>query len=356
MKKTIFASGIIVLALSGTIFVRQKLNKTEEIVPTTSQPIQVSAQTVANSRSFVQKIEYPAIVSGDSEAIVSAKNSGTITAMNLALGNFVSAGQFLAKIDDIGANLLEGKNDFKSSQIQALEITLKQAKESEDLAEKNYKDNKNTATKTAWDIAKLQTKNAKIALSGALDNRNIIAPISGRISEKFVSTGDSVNIGQPLVRISNVNLIKFQFYVDQEILSYIKIGFPVNILKDEEILPCQIRNISPIADSATKRFLVEAVLNKKIDPIIGTILKAQIEITKKPAKENGLILPLSAITIGQNENYIFVRENNLAKKVTVKISNISGETAEIETNLPKDAEIIISGNKLLNDQTPIEIN
>lgn len=356
MKKTIIAGVIVVLILGGTIFIRQKSNKTAEVAPTASQPIQASVQTVKNSRSLVQKIEYPAIVSADSEAVVSAKSSGTITALNLSLGNFVSAGQFLAKIDDIGNNLSEGKNDFQSSQIQALEIALKQAKESESLAKDNYKNNKTDATKTAWDIAKLQTKGAEVSLSSALDSHNIIAPISGRITEKFVSVGDSISVGQPLARISNVNLIKFQFYVDQEILPFLKTGFPVSILKNEEILPCQIRNISPVADSTTKRFLVEAVLLKKIDPLIGTILKAQIEITKKPTKENDLILPLSAITIGQNENYIFVVENNLAKKVVVNITNISGETAEIETNLPSDTKIIIAGNKLLSDQMPIEIN
>jgi membrane fusion protein, multidrug efflux system len=356
MKKLIFALIIIVLILGGAIFIRQKNNKPTESNLSSFQPIKVSVKNADESRFFAEKIEYPAVVSGDSEATINAKSSGTITALNVALGNFVSSGQFLVKIDDIGTNLSEGKNDFKSSQIQALEISLKQAKESESLAKENYKDNKTDTTKTAWDIAKLQTKNAEIALLGALDSRNIIAPISGRIVQKFVSLGDFVNLGQPLAKISNINLVKFQFYVDQEILPYIKTGFPVNLNADGETIICKIKNISPVADTTTRRFLVEAIPNEKIDPLIGTILKVSLEITRKPAKENSLLLPISAITIGQNENYIFIVENDRAKKIPANISNISGEIAEIEADLPKDAQIIISGNKLLSDQTPIEIN
>jgi RND family efflux transporter MFP subunit len=355
MKKTLIASAIIILILGGIVFTRRKNNPQEAAQNTVTKPFSVEIKTVKNSQNFTEKIEYPAVVSGDSEAVVNAKSSGTITAMNLALGNFVRAGQFLAKIDDIGAKSSFGKNDFRSSQIQTLEIALKQAKEAESLAKKNYKDDDTNANKTAWDIAKLQTESAKISLSGALDSRNITAPISGRISEKFVSIGDSINIGQPLFKISNTDLIKFQFYVDQEILSYLKIGFPVNIKQNEKILPCKIRTISPIADSATKRFLIEAILEKQIDPLIGTLLVAEIEITKNPSGEKNLILPLSAITIGQNENYIFIAENNLAKKIVVTISKISGETAEIETDLPEETKIIIDGNKLLSDGSPIEI-
>ncbi|HRY82764.1 MAG TPA: efflux RND transporter periplasmic adaptor subunit [Candidatus Moranbacteria bacterium] len=356
MKKIIFALAIIALILGGAIFIRQRNNKPESSNSNSFQPIKVSIKTAEESKLFVQKIEYPAIVSGESEAMVNAKSSGTITAVNISIGNFVNAGQFLAKIDEIGANLSSGKNNFESSQIQTLELALKQAKENESLAKKNYKNGKSDTTKTAWDIAKLQTKSAEVALSGALDSRNIIAPISGRITEKYVSVGDSINIGQPLAKISNINSTKFQFYVDQEILPYIKIGYPVNIKEGEKIIPCRIKNISPIADDTTKRFLIEATANEKTTSLIGTILSAEIEITKKSSKGNSLILPISAITIGQNENYIFIVENDKAKKINVNILKISGETAEIEADLPSDSQIIISGNKLLGDQTPVETN
>ena len=129
-------------------------------------------------------------------------------------------------------------------------------------------------------------------------------------------------------------------------------------IKDDQgnILPGRISNISPQADANTRRFLIEAVLSQKIDPLIGTVVMVSVETTTLPSEDNVIILPLSAITVGQNENYIFIVENNRAKKISIEIKKISGETAEILTkNLNSEDRIIISGNKLVKEGSLVSI-
>ena len=70
---------------------------------------------------------------------------------------------------------------------------------------------------------------------------------------------------------------------------------------------------------------------------------------------NSLILPLSTLTIGQNETYLFTAEEGKAKKVSVEILKISGETAEVSAELPPDALGIVEGNKLVQEGEGIEI-
>ena len=59
------------------------------------------------------------------------------------------------------------------------------------------------------------------------------------------------------------------------------------------------------------------------------------------------------ITIGQNNSYIFIDENNIAKKVFITIVKVEGEAAEIKVNLPSEAKIIITNSKILQDGDPV---
>lgn len=356
MKKTILAGIIIVFIFGGMFFLRQKNSSQDDNLKTSPVHTLVKVKTAKDSKSLKEIIEYPAIISSDSEATLSAKNSGIIISANIDLGRFVSQGQNLVKIDDMGTNLTLGKNNFESSEIQRLEIALKQAKKSEDLADENYDDDKSESNKIARDIAKLQVKNAELSLLSAIDSRNIVAPISGQITEKFVSVGDSVSLGQPLAKITNTNLIKFQFYVEKEKLTDLKIGQPLEVISDtQEKIPAKIVRISPSADPATKRFLIEAKPDQKITSPIGTILKISLEIERKPQNDSSYILPLPAVIVSQNENYIFIAENEKAKKINVSIEKIVGETAEIKAELLPEDKIIIEGNRFLANDSLIKI-
>ena len=88
------------------------------------------------------------------------------------------------------------------------------------------------------------------------------------------------------------------------------------------------------------------------DFALGTIVNIVIFIEKKSDAKN-IILPLSAIEIGQNDTKIFTVENGQAKTVPVTIVKIQGETAEIKTDLPDTAIVITDGNKLIQEGDPI---
>ena len=360
-KQRIIPILILVIGIAGAIFLfRQNAQKNAALNVPAEVKVEaknVGVQTAAQSRTLKEMKSYPALVASDQEATITAKASGTITSLNFDLGDKVSAGKVLATIDDSGNNLGEGKNDFQSLQIQQLELGVKQAKESLDLAKDNDKALNTNATDSAKKIAELQLKNAKLALQSALDSHSITATLAGSVIQKSVSVGDSVTLGQPLATIANLNQMKFQFYVDETDLKSFKLGTAVNV-KDNQgnTLPARISHISPQADSSTRRFLVEAVLTKVVDPLLGTVVNVEFETLRTAQTTDSIILPLSAINIGQNENSIFIVDNGHAKKVIVSLKKIVGETAEISAqDFSPETQIIISGNKLLQDQDLINI-
>jgi HlyD family secretion protein len=378
-KKRIILIILIVAVAALFIFIARS---TKKPVVTNSEvqklPQDVSIQSVSDSRSFQQDIQYPATVVGDQEIEVAATSSGTATVVNYTLGSQVGAGSLLARIDDLGNNQKMGESGFKSTDIQQSQLSVKRAKEELDIAKNTYNNLKDqydyekkhpeltqTVTKTqkdnakeAVDIAEINLKNQKVGYKGSLDNHLITSPISGYVTQKMVEAGDSISVGTPLFKISKTMNVKIQFFVDEQQLASIAKGMDLNMTTSSgNNVPVIVRNISPQADSATKRFLIEAYpkIPGAENLLSGTIVSVSFSVKKIPGESGALILPLSAINIGQNENYIFVAENGKAKKINVDVLNVSGETADIKADLPADAEIIIQGSKLVRDGQDINI-
>jgi RND family efflux transporter MFP subunit len=377
-KKRMIALALAVAVAALFVLVALHFRKSSSGVLTEIQkpPQDVTVQSVADSTRYEEKIQYPATIAGDQEISVSATTSGTATVTNFELGSYVSAGSLLVKIDDVGPFSKTGDKNFKSSDVNQAELDVKQAEEEVEVAEANYdsvkqqydyqKDNpslpqtvtraQKDAAKEAVDVAKIHLKNLKVGYKGTLDDHLVTSPISGYVTQKSVSTGDSVATGQALFSISKTKKIKIQFYVDEQQLDSIEKGTELSLTDNSgNQMPIIVRNISPQADPVTRRFLVEAYLKQDPQLFPGTIVSVSFSFEKTPSEPDALILPLSAINIGQNENYIFIAENGHAKKVNVDLVNVSGETADVKANLSPGTEIILNGSRLVSDGAAINI-
>lgn len=211
-------------------------------------------------------------------------------------------------------------------------------------------------SKAQLDLASLAYQNAQVSLQNVYDSRLLVTPITGTVTKKSVNVGDTVSAGQVLASVSEISTIKLTFFVDKDNLPYFSNGQKISISNNGDLATNgHITNIALSADPLTKRFLIEAMPDKT-DPekfSLGTIINLKIQISKKSQNPNSLILPLSAIEIGQNANYIFIVKDNKAVKQPIEIVKVEGETAEIKTKLPKETLIIIDGNKQVEDGSPV---
>lgn len=364
-KKKIIASTLAV-AFLFVIAMRLPSKPTAEAEKSTKKIIAVLVRSAEESKNLMQKIEYPANIVGDQEIKITAKSAGTIIYAPGNIGDSVKVGSVIAKIDDSSA-LEAGNQGLKSLQVQQSEIALRQAKESYELAKELYDNLKDSSeatdsqldsAKAQKDIAKLQYENASLTLNSNVDNRLITSPISGFIINKAVSVGDSVSVGQLLAIVSQSSNIKIQFYVDQTEKKNLARGQEISIVDVQgNSTSSIIRNIASSADPISKRFLVEAYpkQNTGKNLIAGTIATVSIQKNIKPNVAENLLLPLSAIGIGQNENYIFIVENNVARKIAVEVVSVNGENAEISAQISAQTLIVTEGNKLIRDGETVEI-
>ena len=371
-RKTFAVATIVAIAfLIVGIASRKKAIQTAEV---TRPAIPIKTQSVSQSTSLAKMTTLPATVVGESEVSVTAKTSGTVTSLTFDFSKYVPQGSTLAIIDDSGANLAIGSDGLRSSSAQIQDLAAEQAKQALALAKKNYQNLKDLydaeqknqtivqgvtkvqvdSAKKQVDIAQIQYRSAQIGAKGSLDAHFVISPLSGYVTNKYVSVGDSVVQGQKIATISKTNRFKIQFYVNQEDLAALTVG--QNISLNDGVAQASIKNIGISADPTTKRFLVEALLERPSDSQsiqLGTIIDVSYETVIKPQRSDLIILPLSAITISQNGSFVMVAEGNMARKHPVTVEHIDGEIAQISTDLAPEQLIIIEGNKLLTDRSVI---
>lgn len=205
--------------------------------------------------------------------------------------------------------------------------------------------------KAQLDAARIQYQNSLIALNNLTSNYQLLSPISGTITQKLIAPGETINPGQLLFVISKSDSLKIQFYVDYDTLSFLYVGMPVSIQHtDGRSFDAGITALSSSADATTKRFLVEAEPNDdKIDFAPGTITDAFLTISIEPEDPSNILLPISAVEVSPSGSSIYVNEADRAKQVPVTVVKIQGESAELKTDLPESARVIVEGNRLLHE-------
>lgn len=213
------------------------------------------------------------------------------------------------------------------------------------------------AAKTQVETAELQYNNAVVALQSLYDAHSIVAPINGTITKVFVADGQAVAQGQAVATVSQTQNIKVQFFIEADNLKDIVLGLPVTVVDDNNVShPGLVAAVSPQADLITRRFLVEVKLEDSTGLFLGTVVTVKLELIKTATTAGSVILPLAAITVGQNGNYIFIAENGRAKRASVEIQEVLGESARVKVDLPAETMIITEGNRLLEEGQGISFN
>jgi membrane fusion protein (multidrug efflux system) len=213
-----------------------------------------------------------------------------------------------------------------------------------------------SSSRMQMESAKLQYNNAVTALQSLYDSHSLISPIAGTVTKLPIADGQTVSQGQVALVVSQPENLKIQFYVEADNLQSINPGLPAKIIDAGGTeYSGLVVTVSPQADSLTKRFLAEVKLDEGSSLLLGTVVDVKLDIIKNAASAEFSILPLSAITIGQNEKYIFIADNGVAKKVPVEVNEVIGEYAQIKTDLAANAAIVIDGNRLLREGQTVKI-
>lgn len=290
-----------------------------------------------------------------SDSTLSSQRTAFFTLQGSVVSSLTSAKNTLSTLENLGAT--------NKSESDALDNAVKSAESQLEVANIGLENSK-IALSNAIQSQDKQILSAQTSLDSAQGQLDLVssqvadlmvrAPISGQITSKLIEIGAEVSPGQKIAGIQQSERVKIEISLASRDIYRIKLGQSVKLNED---LEGQIILISPAADPITRKVKVEILFdNKEGELIPGTFIDVVIPVEKlKQTNLNSFFIPLRSVIITQNESYIYVAEEGVAKKRNVSTGEVEGALIEIVEGVNNGDYLITEGSKSLEDGDNVEI-
>ncbi|WP_301068924.1 efflux RND transporter periplasmic adaptor subunit [Pseudooceanicola sp.] len=290
--------------------------------------------------SLVLRTVGSAVSLGRAEVI--ASEAGEVVDSALRANKLVEKGEVLLRLDDRTERL-------------SLEI----AQASRDQAQETvsrYQGLRINGTSVVTDVAlseaevALRLAEANVGLAEiALEDRTIVAPISGRLGLSEVNIGDRLSIGDAIVTVDDSTTLLATFEVPERSIALLTEGKPVFVSTPTyagRIFEGQITAFDSRLDSVTRSATVQA----EIDNSEGLLLSGMTFAIRMSEETDPLpVVPATAITWDRSGAGIWVVEDGSTSRAPVTIRYRNGDQVWVETDAPVGAQIVAEGAAKLRE-------
>lgn len=344
-----FASLILCLALAAYQFGCSNA----ESKPPEAEEEEEAAPAVPVEAAMVVRSDISAFFTGtasleaEEEASVATKASGVVTQIFVEEGDYIRAGQALAKLDGERLALELARTEVSLNKLQ------REHERNEDLYEKQlisieeYERVKSEfeTQKAAYDLAKLE-----------LDYTTVRAPISGIIAQRFIKVGNTLQVNEPTFHISDFDPLLAIMNVPERELGKLQVGQAARLTVDalpNTVFDGTIKRISPIVDASTGTFKVTIEVqddSKQLKP--GMFGRIQIIYDTHLST---LLVPKEALIEEDEDISLYVVQDSIAVRIKVDRGYMDSRYAEILDGVSEGAQVITAGQGSLRDSSRVEI-
>jgi len=282
-----------------------------------------------------------------------AGEGGMISAVLVDAGDWVGAGQVLARVDrsvqtqqanQLSAQIRAAEADAALAQA---ELERAQALVSRGFISKADLDRK-TATRDAA-RARVGVAQAQLAeMQARIGRLDIRAPAAGRVLERSVEPGQVVGSGGPaLFRIARDGAVEMRAAIAEQNMTRLKVGIPVKVtpVGQTKAFDGSIWLLSPIVDPETRQG--EARIRLPSDPALkpGGFATAQVI----SGSADMPLLPESAVQNDAKGSFVYVvNPDNRVVRRDVTLGMVSNEGIAIASGLSGNEQVVLSAGAFLN--------
>ena len=319
--------------------------KKSDTTKTKEKMVEVVAMPI-EPQIFKTYIEVQGRIDADENVSLSTQMPGTITQINVKVGDHVTKGQELALTD---ARAIQ-------QQISDLQTNL-------DLAKQVYDRQKNLwDQKIGTEVQYLQAKTNKESLEKKLNSANeqlrmskIISPIDGTVDAVNIKLGQMVAPGLSAITVINFSNLKVKADVAESYAARVKTGNEVQVLFPDakDSISSKVSYASRAISSLSRTFNVEVMLDNTKEYHPNMVAKLRINDFQSPAPE--IIIPVKYIQRGTSDNYVLVAQNGKSVKKIIKTNREYNGMIEVTSGLNAGDLLIIAGYDMLNDGDAITV-
>ncbi|MCM3141148.1 efflux RND transporter periplasmic adaptor subunit [Brevibacillus sp. MER 51] len=403
-KKPVILALLAITLVAGCSSPQAETPPTETVEAAT--PVQV--ETVALG-TVVSDSGLTAKLAPSEEVQVSPKVGGKISSLPVKLGQYVTKGQVLFKLDEkdlvngvkqaeaaynvskaslnqAGSSsdqgLVQAKNSLKQAEtaLQDAKVNqqrmqqlfsqgaisaqqMEQANSQLTTAQTSY-DNAQQALqsagqKTSVQVSEASVQQAQVSLQNAreqLANATVTSPINGYISSVNGAVGQMAG-QQPVVVVVNTNPLLVKANLSEADITKVKVGttVKVNVQSSGKTIDAKVTAMSPVMDSQLKAYPVEITIPNPSNELKSDMV---VNVTFPSVGESGaksIVVTRGAVFDRDGKQYVFKLEGDIAKQVEVTTGKSSSDQIEILTGLSAGDKIVVKGQTLLQDGGKVTI-
>jgi membrane fusion protein (multidrug efflux system) len=339
---------ILIFILMGAIRDKSALIAANKAAESSREKPPVNVVTLTLSPTTItDRINLPGVVEPWTRLSLMAKLNGSITKVLVKEGDHVNKGDLIALIED---------DDFR--------IALERAEATYDLAKSEYARDKSihdkgvipTATldinRTNLQKAKSDYENAKLLFS----RTSVTSPMDGIIRRMDAKVGLQLSIGDPIAEILAIDRMKGVIGVPESDVTAVRelenVDLTVQALGDR-IITGKKYFLSPSPESAARLYNLELEIdNSGGEVLAGMFVRA--DIVKKQIDET-LAVPFYSVISRNDEQYVFIEEEGVAKKRKVSLGIMEKWMVQITAGLNPGDSLLIEGHRDVEDNQNVKI-
>ncbi|KKO62069.1 Multidrug resistance protein MdtA precursor [Janthinobacterium sp. KBS0711] len=317
-----------------------------------------------------------AIVLSSSNVDVSAELSGEVVPRVVSQLGFRVGGKIVARKVDVGASVKKGQVlmqldpvDLQLSQAQA-KASLVSAETSRDLARaelKRYQDlrEKNFVSQAVLDgkdatykAAQANVEAAQALYRGQANQSgyaSLLADVDGVVTRIEAEVGQVVAPGAPVVQVARSGEKEVVIGIPEdkvETLRGVK-DVVVRLWADpKQALPGKIREVSPVADAATRTYIAKVSIPDAPQVRLG--MTAVVQFASQTATPQ-IKVPLTALFNEKSQSSVWVVENGVVKLVPVTVGGVAGNELLLASGVKAGQTVVTAGVNLLKPGQKVTI-
>jgi len=182
----------------------------------------------------------------------------------------------------------------------------------------------------------------------------VLAPISGRVSQRLREPGEMAAAGTPVLRIEDLSVLEISVFLPEEYYARVVPGQTKMRVEvgSVDLGERKVSYKSPTVRSKLRTFEVKGLVESPPDGVVPGCLA---EVTIVTDSRQGVGVPAGAVQIRRDKTVVFTVSQNKAKMVPVKTGRDLQGWCEILDGLSAGVPVISMGQFLVEEGTPVSV-
>lgn len=401
-RTVIMGLGLLCLTLLGSCGGNSSAAKDEGGTSQVQEaPLPVTVVPV-RTQEVQRTIDFVGTLHANEEVSIASEVEGRIASVEVDLGDRVTQGQVLAKVDDTAFRLAVAQAEGSlretlaklgleqvpppafdvtktslvvkaKAELDDARVNLKRLQELYDQKIISAQERDAAATRYATSQAtyKNAIEEAKALVASAygkeaqlgeakkhLRDTGIVAPLAGSISERVVSPGEYVKTGDKLFTLVQDDPLKLRGMIPERFAPDVQTGQRVELRVDAfpgRVFQGALARISPSAEVTSRSFLIEGLIDNP-ERLLKPNFFANAAIFTR-VDPNAVTIPQQALVTFAGVTKVFVIDNGVARERVVQPGvRVGTNEVEIVQGVKPGELVAVSGLTRLNDGTAVAVN